>query len=86
MKMARKFLISILIFSALIFAIGIMPVNARSASGISFNNLDEGGFWSKFRESVMKDKPNSDNEHTNAPRDEHEHGDRPHGSQPSRRR
>ena len=70
MKMARKFLISILICSASVFAVGFMPINAACASETSLNRLDDGQFWSKFRDSVMKDKPNSDNEQPGDQRDD----------------
>ena len=55
----------ILFGSVLIFAIDIAEVNASPAISMnvqhitqssSFVKLEDKGFWSKFRESVMKDK------------------------------
>ena len=64
-KIARKYFLPILLGSVLIFAIDMAEVNASTAipmniqnvtQSSSFVKLEDKGFWSKFRESVMKDK------------------------------
>ena len=68
-RIARKYFLPMLLGSALIFAIDIAEVNATPAVSITvqdtkqantFIKLEDNGFWSKFRESVMKDKDNKE--------------------------
>ena len=66
-RIARKYFLPMLLGSALIFAIDMAEVNAApevSAVSITQTNafikLEDNGFWSKFRESVMKDKDNKE--------------------------
>ena len=64
-KIARKYFLPILLGSVFIFAIDMVEVHASPASLININHdqltssfvrLEDGEFWSKFRDSVMKDK------------------------------
>ena len=63
----------IILGSVLIFAIDTAIVNAKETSSIEYNitqtdatgsivHLEEDEFWSKFRESVMKDKDKNKND------------------------
>ncbi len=62
MKMiVKNFFSTMLLGSALVFAIGSASVNASPISECimenKFNNFEDGDFWSKFKDSIMKDKP-----------------------------
>ncbi|MBR1729914.1 MAG: hypothetical protein IJ728_10375 [Selenomonadaceae bacterium] len=61
----KKFLLMIMFGWTLIFFINLSTVEAHA----NFKCSDE-AFWAKFRESVNKDKPHSDE---NQARDEYEH-------------
>ena len=69
-KIARKFLLPLLLGSVLIFAIETAQVSASNTTNVdydvaqtgSFVRLDNDAFWDKFRESVMKDKDKDDAE------------------------
>ena len=57
-NMIRKFCLFTLILSAVILIFGYRSVNANYFDETSFQKLNNGGFWDKFRDSVNKDGDN----------------------------